>query len=171
MRVAILTIALSCVYFTAAAQDPEFPKKEFIMHLKLHSGLVTDFHSGSPDLFVGGIQLVPQFTVIENHLRIGVIGDGLYTGKKIQAAFGPTVSLKLKTFDLKKLGSGGNINLSLDHLWGTKQERLIGGGINLDLLNLIVMGISAHRDYNLKTWWFQTSFGFRISKVKQPPHP
>src|SRR5258706_14092416 len=141
MRIAILAIVLFCGSIPAFTQDPEFPKNEFIMHLKLHNGLVTNFHGATPDLYVGGIQLVPQFTVIENHLRIGVIGDGYYTGKKIQAAIGPTLSLKLKTFELKKLGSGGNLNLSLDHLWGTKKQRLVGGGINVDLLNLIVMGI------------------------------
>jgi hypothetical protein len=171
MRKVFFSICLCWSFITALAQDPEFPKNEFIMHLRLHSGLITNFHNTVPDLFVGGIQLVPQFTVIENHLRLGAVGDVFYTGKKIQGAIGPTASLKLKTFDLKKLGSGGNINLSVDHLWGTQKERLIGLGINADLLNLIVMGISAHRDYNLKTWWFQTSFGFRISKVKQPPHP
>lgn len=171
MRKGIVGIYLLGACITAFAQDPEFPKKEFIMHLGLHSGLVTNFHGAVPDLFVGGMQLVPQFTVIENHLRLGAIGDVYYTGKKIQAAIGPTVSLKLKTFDLKKLGSGGNINLSLDHLWGTEKQRLLGAGINAELLNLIVMGISVHRDYNLNSWWFQSSFGFRISKVKQPPHP
>ena len=39
-----------------AQTDPEFPKG-FIMHLKLHNGMVTNFTS-SPDLYVGGVQLV-----------------------------------------------------------------------------------------------------------------
>lgn len=64
------------------AQDPEFPKNEFIMHLRMHSGMVTNF-SSSPDLFVGGLQFVPQFTIVENRLRIGAVAGGFYTGKKI----------------------------------------------------------------------------------------
>jgi hypothetical protein len=172
MRITILVMGLLCISVSAFTQnDPEFPKKEFIMHLKLHNGLVTNFHSTLPDIYVGGVQLTPQFTVIENHLRLGLVADGYYTDKKLQAAIGPTVSLKIKTFALKSLGSGGNINLSFDHLWGTQKQRLLGGGINIDLLNLIVAGISLHRDYNLNSWWLQSSFGFRISKVKQPPHP
>lgn len=153
------------------SQDPEFPKKEFIMHLRVHSGMVTNFKSSAPDLYIGGVQLVPQFTVVENLLRAGVVAGGFYTSKKIQALVGPTVSIKLKTFSLKNFGSGGNINLSVDHLWGTGKQRLIGGAINADILNLIVIGASLHRDYNLNSWWLQGTVALRISKLKKIPHP
>ena len=63
------------------AQDPEFPK-EFIMHLNVHSGMVTNFDH-TPELYAGGIQLVPQYTFVTNLLRGGVIADGFYTDKKI----------------------------------------------------------------------------------------
>ena len=159
-----------CLCVRVAAQDPEFPKNEFIMHLRLHSGLVTDFKS-SPDLFTGGLQVVPQFTVVENRLRIGLVAGGFYTNKKVQALAGPTMSVKLKTISLKQFGSGGNINLCIDHLWGTGRQRLFGGGINVELLNFIVVGATLHRDYNLSSWWLQGSLAFRISKVKQVPHP
>lgn len=154
----------------AAAQDPEFPKEEFIMHLRLHNGMVTGFKS-SPDLYVGGLQLIPQWTVVENYLRLGLVAGGFYTDKKLQGAIGPTVSLKLKTIALKNFGSGGNINLSLDHLWGTQRQRLLGGGLNVDMLNFIVAGVSLHRDYHLNNWWLQGTMAFRISKVKKPLHP
>ena len=69
----IFILALSFVvrkyYRCDIVQDPEFPKNEFIMQLRLHNGMVTDFHS-APDLYVGGLQLVPQWTVVENLLRI-----------------------------------------------------------------------------------------------------
>ncbi|MEO6633763.1 MAG: hypothetical protein ABIN13_18620 [Mucilaginibacter sp.] len=145
------------------AQDPEFPK-EFIMHLKLHSGMVTTFNGNTPDIYTGGIQLVPQYTFVTNLLRGGVIADGFYTDKKFQGAFGPTVSIKLTTLKAEPFGSLGNINLSIDHLWGTGRQRLLGGGINADIGNLIVLGITMHRDYGLHDWWLQSSLGFRISK-------
>jgi hypothetical protein len=167
MRTMLLGVLLLCFVKQGITQDPEFPKNEFIMHLKMHNGMVTNFTS-SPDVYVGGLQLVPQFSVVANRLRVGLIADAYYTGKKLQAAAGPTISFKLKTFEVKKFGSGGNINLSLDHLWGTQQQRLFGGGLNIDLLNFIVVGLNLHRDYNLNSWWVQGSFGFRISKVKQP---
>jgi len=170
MRTLLLAGLLLCACCAIMAQDPEFPKNEFIMHVKLHNGMVTNFKS-MPDLYVGGIQLVPQYTVIANRLRLGIIADAFYTDKKVQAAAGPTLSFKLATINVKKFGSGGNINLSLDQLWGTGHQRLFGGGINIDLLNFIVAGISMHRDYYLNSWWIQGNFGFRISKVRQTPHP
>jgi hypothetical protein len=168
----ITPISLLCLFaFTAAAQsDPEFPK-EFIMHVKLHNGMVTNFKGTAPDVYAGGIQLIPQYTLVEKKIRGGVVADVYYTGKKIQAAFGPTVSFKLKTFKAAPFGSLGNLHLSIDHLWGTNKERLVGGGINVDLGNKIVLGLTVHRDYNLNTWWLQNTLGLRISKLKKTPLP
>ena len=167
----VTPILMFCLFsFTATAQsDPEFPK-EFIMHVKLHNGMVSDFGS-TPDLYVGGIQLIPQYTFVEHKIRGGAIADVYYTGKKIQAAFGPTISFKLKTIHAAPFGSAGNIHLSLDHLWGTNKERLVGGAINIDIANKLVLGLSVHRDYNLNTWWLQNTLGIRISKVKKTPEP
>ncbi len=170
MKSALVASAILFIAISSSAQDPEFPKNEFIMHLRVHSGLVTNFTS-SPDLYVGGVQLVPQFTVVENRLRLGVIAGGFYTAKKLQGLAGPTVSIKLITIPLKNFGSAGNVNLSFDHLWGTGHQRLLGGSLNVDLLNFIVVGASLHRDYNLNSWWLQSTLAFRISKVKQIPHP
>lgn len=166
-----LILVLHLSSFSFAQSDPEFPKG-FIMYAKMHSGMVTDFSSG-PDLFTGGIQLAPQVTVVPHVLRAGLIADAFYTSKKIQAAFGPSLSLKLKTFNANmqgaQIGSIGNINLLIDHLWGTGKQRLIGGGVIMDLGNLITVGLTSHRDYQLKTWWFQTEVGIRISKKKKNP--
>ena len=165
-KLIFITLLITSSQCIIAQNDPEFPK-EFIMHLRLHNGMVTNFHQFSPDQYVGGIQLIPQFTLVEHKLRGGIIAGAFYTGKKFQGEFGPTVSLKLKTLDLKQLTSGGNLHLAVDYLFGTEQERLIGGGIYLDLGNWIVLGMSVHRDYNLNTWWFQNTMAVRISKVKK----
>lgn len=166
----ILFCLASLASLSLQAQDPEFPKNEFIMHLRMQSGMITRFNT-SPDLFVGGIQIVPQYTVVKNFLRMGAIAGGFYGDKKIQGLLGPTLSFKLKTFALKNFGSGGNINLSVDHLWGTGHQKLFGGGLNIDLLNRFVLGTSLHRDYNNNNWWIQGSVAIRLSKVKSIPHP
>ncbi|MFT3679225.1 MAG: hypothetical protein QM791_03065 [Ferruginibacter sp.] len=168
MKVIFQTLLFSALYLQLAAQkDTEFPK-EFIMHAKLHNGMITDFKY-APDLYIGGIQIVPQYTIVEHLLRGGIIADGYYTGKKIQGAVGPTVSVKLKTFKAAPFGSFGNIHLNIDHLWGSNSVKLIGGGINVDLGNKIVLGLTAHREYNYGSWWFQNTLGIRISKTKKLP--
>jgi len=161
-----LLFLVSFSFCSYAQTDTEFPK-EFIMHAKLHNGMVTSFHR-LPDLYVGGIQLVPQYTIITHKLRGGIIGDVYYTGKKVQAAIGPTISLKLETFKAGMFGSVGNLHLNIDHLWGTNKERLLGGGINADLGNKLIIALTAHRDYNGNTWWLQNSIGIRISKLPKP---
>lgn len=109
---------------------------------------------------------MPQYTLVPGKLRGGIIADAFYTGKKFQAAFGPTLSIKLKSLHAGPLGTAANIHVNFDYLVGTQKERLIGGGINADILDRVVIGLSVHRDYNLNTWWLQNSVGIRISKVK-----
>ena len=167
---AVLLLFLICYRFVSIAQnDPEFPKG-YIMHLKIHNGAVTGFNR-YPDLYVGGLQMVPQVTVVPGLLRAGAVAGAFYGDKKVQGLFGPTVSVKLKTIPAGIFGSAGNIHLSLDHLWGTDRQRLIGGGLHADILNRVVVGITAHRDYNLNTWWIQQATGIRISKKHIPVPP
>ena len=169
LSIKILLFLLS-FQLSAQDQDPEFPK-EFIMHLKLHNGMVTNFRGNAADMYAGGVQLIPQYTIIKKLLRGGIILNGFYTDKKLQAAFGPTLSFKLKTLHAKPFGSAGNIHVNIDHLWGTDEQRLLGGGINVDIGNRIVVGLTIHRDYNLNNWWLQNTLGLRISKLKKKPEP
>lgn len=160
------------VVFCHAQTDTEFPKG-FIMYAKLHSGMITDFTS-NPDLYVAGLQLAPQVTVVPHLLRAGAIIGAFYANKKIQGEFGPSLSFKIKSFHASlqgtPVGSLANINLIIDHLWGTGHQRLLGGGIILDAGNLVTFGVTAHRDYMMNDWWFQSEVAIRISKThKNPP--
>ncbi len=149
--------------------DTEFPPG-FIMHTKIHNGMVTNFHRGA-DLYVGGIQFIPQVTVVPHLLRAGVVAGGFYANTKIEGQLGPVVSIKLKTFNAGPFGSTANLHLTAEHLWGTGKQKLVGGGLHVDLLNLITLGITAHRDYEFNNWWLQTAVGFRISKKKKTVEP
>ena len=55
----------------------------------------------------------------------------------------------------------------LRNAWNTYDEGL-DSKINLDLLNKLVVSLTAHRDYKWDQWWLQTGIAFRISKVKKP---
>ena len=159
------------LYFvcTVSVAQTEFPK-EFTAHLRLHSGMVTK-PGPAPDLFVGGLQVVPQVTLVEHKLRGGIAVGGFYTAKKVNGLFGPTFSWKVKELTGGPFGSLGNLHVNFDHWWGTEQQRLVGSGINLDLINKLVVSLSAHRDYRLSNWWLQSAIAFRISKVKKRIEP
>ena len=165
-KYSLAVLMILTIHFSYAQTDTEFPKG-FIMYAKLHNGMTTDFTS-KPDLYVGGLQLAPQYTIVPHVLRGGLIAGGFFTNKKIQGEIGPSLSFKLKTLKANlqgaPVGSLGNINLLVDHLWGTGGQRLLGGGIILDAGNLITFGITAHRDYGLNNWLFQSEIAIRISK-------
>jgi hypothetical protein len=167
-RITIGQVLFSCVLFmqhSIAQTDTEFPKG-FIMHAKLHNGMITDFKQGT-DLYIGGIQLVAQYTIIKNKMRAGIVAGTFYGGKILEGQFGLNTSVKIKTINALVFGGAANINLSAEHLWGTGKQKLIGGGINIDVLNKIVLAMTAHRDYEFKTWWLQMSLGIRVSKKKK----
>jgi hypothetical protein len=162
-----LLFSILCFISTAVfAQQTEFPK-EFVTHLRLHSGMTTNKGS-APDIFVGGLQVIPEYTIVEHKLRGGIIAGAFYSYSEINGLFGPTLSLKITEFQGGHFGTLGNLYINLDHLWGTDKQRLLGGGINLDLLNKLVVSLTAHRDYKWNQWWIQSGIAFRISKVKQP---
>jgi hypothetical protein len=158
-----------CYSVLVSAQDTEFPKG-FIMHLRLHNGMQTQFNS-TPDLYVIGAQVVEQATVIPGRLRAGVAIGAFYTNKKMNALIGPTVSLKIKSFRAGPFGTAGNVQLNLEQLWGSDDQHLFGGGVYLDLLNKIMVGLTAHRDYELNNWWLQTVLAFRLSKTPKVNEP
>ncbi len=158
------------ICFRGIAQtDTEFPAG-FVMQAKIHNGMITNFHRGA-DLYVGGFQLIPQITLLTGKLRAGVIAGAFYGGKNFEGQFGPTISVKIKTFEAGPFGSAANLHLTGDHIWGTGKQKLVGGGIHIDLLNKLIVGFTAHRDYEFNTWWLQTALGLRISKLKKTKEP
>ncbi len=169
---------LKCLFFIfttlicgkgIAQSDTEFPPG-FIMHAKIHNGMITNFHRGA-DLYVGGFQMIPQVTLLPGKLRAGLIAGGFYGGKNFEGQFGPTISVKLKTFNAGPFGSAANMHVTGDHIWGTGKQKLAGGGIHVDLLNKLILGLTAHRDYEFNTWWLQTALGLRLNKIKRTAEP
>lgn len=159
----IFCIILWCMQ--ASAQVTEF-KKEGILHLRIHNGMVTNF-AEAPDLYVGGMQLAWQYGVVPGRIRLGATGGVFYTNKQVQALAGPTASLLLKSFKAGEFGTAGNLHLSLEHLWGTEKQKLVGGGLHADVLNKLVLGLTTHYDYEWENWWIQTVIAIKLGKVKK----
>lgn len=134
--------------------------------------MVTDF-SSTPDLYIGGIRALQQVTIIPHVLRAGITAGVFYSSNHIDAQTGPTLSVKLKTFHARfggaHAGSVANIHLTLEHLWATRKQKLIGGGVVMDLGNLLTLSLTSHKNYSFDTWIFQTEIGIRISRKKRNP--
>lgn len=146
------------------AQDTQFPRG-WEIPLKLTNGMVTNFHRNAPDRYAGALGLSPQYAVVPHQLRLGVVAMAAYTDKKLIGLFGPSAAWKLKSLETKLFGIG-NIHLQAEHLWGTKKQHLIGGGPYIELGHTLLIGITAHRDYKLNSWWFQSAVAIHLNKRK-----
>jgi hypothetical protein len=169
MKYLFIAIFILVCSYNGYAQITEF-KKEWITHLRWHNGLVTNFHQ-QPDLYVGGLQLTAQYGILPGKIRAGAAAGFFHTAKKLQAVAGITSSFLIKQFKAGNFGTAGNIHATLEHLWGTKKQQLFGGGIHADALNKITIGFTAHRDYKLNNWWWQSVIGFKLSKTKKAAQP
>lgn len=165
MKIILLSGIAGLLFFSAPAQqtDTQFPKG-WELHLRLQSGLITNFHT-SPDLFTGTLVITGQYAAIPHKLRTGVVAGLNYAEKKWNALLGPSVSVKLKSLETKLFGIG-NIHLTADHLWGTNQQRLLGAGPYIELAHKLIIGLTTHRDYRNNTWWFQSNIAIRLNKSK-----
>src|SRR5450432_3505816 len=167
MKQLLLCFAASIVSLSAMAQKgPEFPKG-WVMYLEEDHGVSTNFTS-SPDLFVSGLRLSPQATVIPGILRIGATAGAVFTNKKLDGTFGPNVAIKLAAPDVKSLGTIFNAQLQLEYLWGTtSNQRLIGGFFHVEIGQRAVIGLGIHRDYVFNYWWFQGGLGYNLLHKKK----
>jgi hypothetical protein len=168
MRRPFLACCCVLLYLAVQAQkDPEFPKG-WVLYMEVQQGLATNF-TYSPDLYTGGLQLSPQVTIIEQKLRIGADAGLVYTNKQFSGTFGPKVTYKITTLNVKEFGSILNLQLEAAHLWGTNKQKLIGGAVKAEIGQLLLTGLTVYREYQFNYWWFQWGFGFNLAHKKKGP--
>jgi hypothetical protein len=154
------------IFLSAQAQsDPEFPKG-CVLYLQAHDGMVTNFTT-APDLFIAGLSLSPQVTIVPGLLRIGGTAGAIFNNKKTAGIFGPNLVLKLASVQANSLGSILNLQLQLEHLWGTSQQKLLGGLLQSEIGQFFRLGFSIHRDYGQNSWWFQGGLGYNLLRKKK----
>lgn len=164
----LLLAFLLCCHQNSGAQgnpdETEF-RKGWSTWLKLGNGVVTRFDN-SPDLYVAGLQINPQVTVIEHRLRAGAGAGFAYTGKKFSGLIGPTFAYRLVSFEMKNIGGLANLHLAAEHNWGTEKQRLAGIGVGFEILQTALVALMTHRDYNLNQWWLQAHIGIKLGRTK-----
>ncbi len=168
LKTFVLTALLAVITFFANAQQQvtEFTKGALLL-IKLDNGLTTGFRSYTPDLYTGGLTVNPQVTLIPNLLRLGANAGLAYNNKETSGLFGPMAAIKLAAVETKNYGSLANIHLIAAANWGTHQQAMAGGGIGVELLQKVQLGITAQRDYHLNNWWFQSFIGYQFNKRKK----
>lgn len=149
---------------SAQAQE-EFPKG-WVFYLEAMQGTATNFHA-RPDVYLGNLQVSPQVTLIPNTLRLSAIGGTAFYNKRFYGTGGAGLNWKLSTVSFPPFGSLLNLQLQLQHLWGTGKQKLAGGGFKAEIGQILLLGVSAHRDYGLNQWWLQSGIGFNLLHKKK----
>lgn len=152
---------------TAAAQ--EFPKG-WVFPLELGQGAATTF-TNAPDQYLGTLSFIPQYTVIKGRLRAGAAGGGAYTNKRFYGTAGPHLALMLTDKPKLFFSTLLNVQLVAEHLWGTGQQRLAGGGLTAEVGQLAAFSLKAHRDYHLNAWWLQACLAVNLFSKKPSDNP
>ena len=136
--------------------------KGWVLNLEVSQGLTTKFDNSS-DLYSGELRFSPEYTIIEQHLRIGFVPAINYNNRIVFGTFGPHVAINLKTIQIKKLNSSvGNIQWIIEHLWGTGNQKLVGTGFKTELGETLLVSLLSHRDYELNYWRFQIGIGINF---------
>lgn len=145
-------------------------EKGWIFPFELGQGTVTAFNQ-IPDLYLATLAFSPQVTVVPGRLRLGLTGGGAFTNKRIYGIGGGRASLLI--WDGPKVLESTIFNVQLvgEYLFGTKDQRLVGGGLAVELGTMATIAIKTHRDYVLNNWWFQGSLGLNLFRKKVAPPP
>jgi hypothetical protein len=151
--------------FSQQTSTPEFPKG-FVGYLDLQQGLVSDFKT-TPDYYQVGFTFNPQYTIVPSRLRIGVQVGALYTQGRWGVQAGPTVALRLWDMRAGVFGTVLNTQLIAGHYWGSFGQKLVGGGLQAEIVQLFNLSFTGYRDYGNGQWWLQSSLGFNILHPKK----
>jgi hypothetical protein len=166
MQKTILLLLLGFYLQSNAQQPPLEFDKGWVLNLELLQGFSKA--KKTPELYLADVRLSPQWTIAPGILRAGITGGLLYNNTKLAAFAGPNAALNIKTLKTKPGSLNGsilNVQLLVEHLWGTEQQRLLGGGLRTEIGKMLLLSILTHRDYNLNYW--NVEFGVGINFIRK----
>jgi hypothetical protein len=154
----------ACSFSCLAQQPPTEFQKGMVLHAELLHGFTR--YNGFPEYYLADLRLSPQWTIAPGILRAGITGGLLYTQTNLSLFAGPNLAVNIKTIGAGQLGSLANLQLVLEHLWGSDKQRLVGGGIRAEIGKKLLLSVLSHRDYQLKYWNLQFGVGINLLRKR-----
>ena len=153
-----------------------FPKNTGSPWIWVEAGSGFNQPLGSPKLYLATLQITPQYTVVPGRLRAGMTGGGFYQGSQLGWLGGPRVTLKVLEGPTVLTASSYNIHLLGEYLFGTRSgaerdRQWLGGGVGLELDDLLGFSLKLHRDQRQPVTYFQFGVSFNPTKPKIRPLP
>lgn len=163
-----LLLLFNLVTVSHQTHAQEFPKG-WVFPVDLGQGLRTG-PKLKEELYLASLAFEPMYTVIPGKLRLGATLSGIYTSRAIDGLVGPRIAFKLTEKGALK-SSIFNAQVFGEYLWGTRQTSLWGGGIALEVGQLVIFSLKAHHVYERKELWLQTSIGINLFGKKEDDDP
>ena len=131
----------------------------------------------SNPLYLASLHFAPSYTLVEGRLRVGGNLGAFYTSRRLDGLVGPRLAYNLYDKGQLLKSSIYNVQLFAEHLWGFRQQRLLGGGVALEIGQLATVSLRANWEYvgvassAQQAWWFQTTLGINLFKKKKSDDP
>ena len=132
---------------------------------------------GGPTLYLAALQVVPQWTVVPERLRAGVVVGAFYPGREVGGLAGGRLTLKVFKGPPLLLASTFLVNLQGEYLpvvrTGDTWRQWAGLGLGLETGNLLSLNFRVHRDFRSPVTYGQMAVGFNLNykRVLPPVDP
>ena len=151
----------------------EFPKG-WVFPVELGQGFRA-LPSSDP-LYLASLNFAPAYTLVEGRLRLGGNLGVFYTSRRLDGLAGPRLVYNLYDKGQFMQSSLYNVQLFGEHLWSFDQQKLLGGGVALEIGQLAVISLRVYREYDgvpadVRAWWFQITIGLNLFKKKKSNDP
>ncbi len=148
----------------APARAQEMPKG-FDLLVELGQGFSRPL--GERFLYLGTLQVVPQWAVVPGHLRAGVVLGAVYPGTQVGALAGGRLTLKVVSLPSFMLASAGHINVQAEYLPAVLADhdtwrQWVGVGLGLETSNTLALAVRLHRDFRTPATYGQLSVAFNL---------
>lgn len=154
-------VLIAALAGSAAAQD--IPKG-FDLFAELGQGFARP--PGGPTLYLGTLQVVPQWTVVPDRLRAGLVLGALYPGTAVGGLAGGRLTLKVLSGPGFMLAKSFHVNLQGEYLpvvrAGDGWRQWAGLGLGLESSNLLSLNFRVHRDFGQPATYGQMAVGFNL---------
>jgi hypothetical protein len=172
-RISIYTSLLLFSLSVRYSYAQEFPKG-WVLPVELGQGLRA--LPLSDPLYLASLNIAPAYTLIEGRLRFGGNLGVFYTSRRLDGLAGPRLAYNLYDKGQILNSSLYNVQLFGEHLWGFHQQKLLGGGVALEVGQQAVISLRAYRQYvggasATQAWWFQTTVGINLFRKKKSDDP
>lgn len=121
---------------------------------------------GGPTLYLAALQVVPQWTVVPERLRAGLVVGAFYPGTEVGGLAGGRLTLKVLNGPAFLLASSFHVNVQGEYLPVVRSadtwRQWAGLGLGLEAGDLLSLNFRVHRDFRSPATYGQMAVGFNL---------